>query len=48
MTRSGTFSAILPGTYNVTYSLKDGYIWSDGSLTSKTYAWEITSNWKKV
>lgn len=48
MTRSGTFSATMPGTYNVIYSLKDGYIWSDGSLTSKTYAWEIASNWKKV
>lgn len=48
MTRSGTFSATMPGTYNVTYSLKDGYVWSDGTFTSKTYAWTITSNWRRV
>lgn len=48
MEQSGVTGAIMPGTYTIIFSLKDGYVWSDGTLDSKSVNWQITSTFKKV
>ena len=48
MTRSGTTSAVMPGTYFVSFVPKEGYIWSDGTLDIKYLAWTITSTFKRI
>lgn len=42
MELSGTLNAINAGTYETTFTLKDGYIWEDGSLEPKRVSWTIT------
>lgn len=44
MNRTGTTSAIMPGTYLIYYTPKSGYIWSDGTLDEKIITWSITSD----
>lgn len=48
MTKTGTESATLPGTYTITYVLKEGYMWSDRTLERKNIQWSITSQFKKL
>lgn len=48
MTKIGTQSATLPGTYTITYVLKEGYMWSDKTLERKSIQWSITSQFKKL
>lgn len=40
-TQSGTASATSSGTYKLTYTLKPGYAWADGSTGTLTYTWTI-------
>lgn len=40
-TLSGKASAKSAGTYSVTASLKDGYVWADGTMQDKTIEWSI-------
>ena len=47
MTKTGTTSAVWPGTYVVCYTLNWGYMWPDGTLMPKYVSWKITSPWKK-
>lgn len=44
MTQEGTASANWPGTYTVTWKLKDTkkYCWADGSTTAKSATWTVT------
>lgn len=44
MTQSGTTSTNTPGTYTVTWALKDTkkYCWADGSTGTKTATWTVT------
>ncbi|WP_248125617.1 MBG domain-containing protein [Slackia exigua] len=41
-TLSGEASALYPGHYSVTATLKDGYAWSDGTTAPVTYDWSIS------
>lgn len=41
MTIGGTTSAINAGSYNASFTPKDGYQWSDGTVTEKLVAWTI-------
>ena len=40
-TLEGTASALYPGAYSVTATLKDGYVWADGTTDPLTYDWSI-------
>ncbi|MBR6158989.1 MAG: cadherin repeat domain-containing protein, partial [Lachnospiraceae bacterium] len=40
-TLSGTYSATNAGAYQATATLKDGYIWSDGTSEAKNIVWKI-------
>lgn len=44
MTQEGTVSANWPGTYTVTWKLKDTkkYCWADGSTDAKSATWTVT------
>lgn len=41
MTIGGTTSGTNAGTYNATFTPKDDYCWSDGTITAKTVSWKI-------
>jgi len=41
MTMSGDTNGIDAGTYTVTFTLKDNYVWSDGTSEPKTVNWVI-------
>lgn len=41
MTRSGSPSGTNVGSYSVTYTLKTGYCWSDGTTSPVTLNWSI-------
>lgn len=41
MTVGGTIFAINAGSYNASFTPKDGYKWSDGTVTEKLVAWTI-------
>lgn len=41
MTIGGTTSGINAGNYEVTFTPKNGYKWSDGSTTTKSVTWTI-------
>lgn len=41
MNMGGTTSATNAGNYQAVFTLKQGYIWNDGSLTEKTVTWSI-------
>ena len=41
MTIGGTTSATNAGTYQATFTPKEGYHWSDGSTSAKTVSWTI-------
>ena len=41
MTMSGDNTGTNAGTYNVTFSLQEGYIWNDGTIEDKTLTWTI-------
>ena len=41
MSQSGTTSATAPGTYNVTFSLKSGFTWVDGTTDNVVITWTI-------
>lgn len=41
MVQSGTTSATAAGSYSVTYTLRSGYAWTDGTTTPVTLTWSI-------
>lgn len=41
MTMTGVTSAVNAGTYVAKFTLKDGYMWTDGSTSVKSVAWTI-------
>ena len=41
MTIGGTTSAVNPGSYTITFTLKDGYCWADDTTTAKSVIWWI-------
>ena len=41
LTLGGTTSGTNATSYNATFTPKDDYMWSDGSITAKTVAWSI-------
>jgi hypothetical protein len=41
LTIGGTTSGTAAGSYNATFTPKDGYKWSDGSTDAKTVSWSI-------
>ena len=41
-TLEGTASALYPGAYSVTATLKDGYVWADGTTDPLTYDWSLS------
>lgn len=41
MTKSGTESATAAGTYSITYTLRTGYAWTDGTTSPVTLTWSI-------
>lgn len=48
MVREGTYEATNAGTYRVTFKLKEGFCWMDGTVDDVTLTWEIVKRSVKI